>query len=180
MKKSIIIALVVIVLVVGGFFLKHMSSATHTTQAASTSSNTQTKSSTESRAVILTKSNSTLGSYLTDGNGNALYTYAPDTANVSNCTGHCLTEWPAYQAKSSTTSLPAGVSTLTRTDNRQEQYTYHGMPLYYFVDDHNSQVTGDGKDNFHVAKSATSSTAPQRTPSTNTSTSTANSGSSSW
>lgn len=179
MKKSIGIIIVVIVVAVGAFLLLHKTSTTHTTQAASTSSSsTQSKTAATNSAIILTKSNSTLGSYLTDGSGNPLYTYGPDTASVSNCTGQCLTEWPAYQDKGATTNLPEGVSTFKRTDNGQIQFTYRGMPLYFFVDDHNGQVTGDGKDNFHVAKPATASTSsPQPAPSASTSPS---SGASSW
>lgn len=182
MKKSIGIAVVVIVLAVGAFLLLHKTSTTHTTQAASTSSNTQSKTASESSAVILTKSNSTLGSYLTDGNGNPLYTYAPDTTNVSNCTGQCLTEWPAYQDKASTTNLPEGVGTFKRTDNGQIQFTYRGMPLYYFVDDHSGQVTGNGMDNFHIAKPTTASAAPQPTPASApaTNSSSSSSDSSAW
>jgi len=180
MKKTIGIVVVVIVLAVGAFLLLHKSSTTNKTQAASTSNTTQSKTTTTNSAVILTKSNSTLGRYLTDGSGNPLYTYASDITNVSNCTGQCLVEWPAYQDKTSATNLPEGVSTFKRTDNGQIQFAYRGMPLYYFVDDHNGQVTGDGKDNFHVAKPATSSSstpAPQPSATTNTSSS---SSSSSW
>ena len=180
MKKSIGIVIVVIVLAVGAFLLLHKSATPHTTQAASTSNSTQTKTSTTNSAIILTKSNSTLGSYLTDENGNPLYTYAADTANVSNCTGQCLVEWPAYQDKASTTNLPEGVSTFKRTDNGQIQFTYRGMPLYYFVDDHNGQVTGNGKDNFNIAKPTTSSSSNStQQPSAATSTSSSSS-SSNW
>jgi predicted lipoprotein with Yx(FWY)xxD motif len=85
-----------------------------------------------------------------------LYTYDQDTSGVSKCTGGCLSNWPAYQDKGSTTGLPAGISTIKRTDNGQVQYTYNGKPLYYFTSDSNGQVTGDGVESFSVAKPAAS------------------------
>lgn len=117
-------------------------------------------------SIILTKTDPELGQYLTDANGQALYTYNADSTNTSNCTGSCLTTWPAYQATGSTANLPANIGTIKRTDNGQTQYTYNGMPLYYFVSDSNGQVTGDGVENFSVAKPAASqqNTSPQSQP----------------
>lgn len=103
-------------------------------------------------AVINTHDYAALGQYLTDPKGATLYTYSKDTSSVSNCTGDCLTSWPAYTTTGATTNLPAGVSVITRTDNKQVQYAYKGKPLYYFAGDGSGQVTGDGVNDFHVAK----------------------------
>ncbi len=115
----------------------------------------------------MTKTSSSLGQYLADPNGKALYTYGADSSGVSNCTGACLANWPAYQDSGSTTNLPTGVGTIKRADNGQTQYTYQGLPLYYFVNDSQGQVTGNGISRFQVAKpAAATSSQPTTTPST--------------
>lgn len=141
---------IVIVLVIGGFAIFHTSNKT-TTVTPSTTGSSKSQSVTVNNAVLITKSAS-LGSYLAEPNGDALYTYGRDSNGVSNCTGSCLSSWPAYQDTGATTGLPANVSTIKRTDNGEIQYTYKGMPLYTFVGDSDGQVTGNGVSDFSVAK----------------------------
>jgi predicted lipoprotein with Yx(FWY)xxD motif len=101
--------------------------------------------------IITTKTSSSLGQYLADGQGKTLYTYGGDTAGKSNCTGSCLTDWPVYTS-TTTTNLPANVTVINRSDNTK-QYAYKGLPLYYFSGDTSAgMVTGDGVNNFHLAK----------------------------
>lgn len=81
----------------------------------------------------------TLGAYLESGNGMTLYTYAQDTAGVSNCTGACATAWPPYTISSAVTLNPAAgvngqLGSTTRADGTT-QVTYNGMPLYYYQGD---------------------------------------------
>jgi predicted lipoprotein with Yx(FWY)xxD motif len=143
------------VLVGGGYALFHDS-----TKSSNNSSNTNTgqnKASVNDNGVFQVKTDAAIGQYLADPAGKPLYTYNADTSGVSNCTGSCLSNWPAYQPTSTLASLPAGVSTIKRTDNGQTQYTYNGMPLYYFTGDSNSKVTGDGVENFSVAKPSSAS-----------------------
>lgn len=155
MKKSraVIIAVIVVLVVVAGFALLHKSSKP---AANTTTSNVNTTSVTN--AILTTKTDPKLGKYLTNSSGMTLYTYNGDTSGVSNCSGSCLASWPAYQVSSSSTSLPAGVGTIKRTDNGEAQYTYNRMPLYTFVGDSQGRVTGNGVDNFRVATPAVSST----------------------
>jgi len=149
-KSSMLIGLVVlIVLIGGGYALFHKSNKP---AASSTTSNSSTTTSTSTSAVISTKTASGVGQYLATANGAALYTYGADTSGVSNCSGSCLANWPAYIDTGSTTGLPTNVSTIKRSDNNQLQYAYKGMPLYTFSADSTGQVTGDGVSNFHVAK----------------------------
>lgn len=85
-----------------------------------------------------------LGLVMTDLKGMTLYTYAKDTTGVSNCTGKCLANWPAYVAPSQTSNLPENISVITRPDGTL-QYAWKGMPLYYFVKDGDSgDAYGDG------------------------------------
>ena len=190
MKKSSSVAIIVIVLLViagGAYAIFHNSNKP--TTPSSTAVNSSSQASTASNAVLATKTSSSLGQYLAEPNGQALYIYGGDSSGVSNCTGSCLASWPAYQDKGSTSGLPSGVSTIKRTDNGETQYTYNGMPLYTFVGDSNGQVTGNGVSNFSIAKPATttsssssSSSQPASTgTATTTSTSSApSSSSSSW
>ena len=179
MKKAIIGVVVAIVVVAGGYMIFHKSPKPTTTASSNTAS-----APAVNNAVLVTKTSSSIGQYLADPSGNTLYTYATDTSGVSNCNGSCLSAWPAYQDKGSTANLPAGVSTIKRTDNGQIQYTYNGMPLYYFASDSQGQVTGNGVQNFQVAKPAASTTSQSSptpstsAPSSNTSTSTNNNSSS--
>ncbi len=177
-----LIGVVAVVAVVAGFIAMHMSKA-----AASTASKT-TSAPAASGAVIVTKTSSTLGDYLTDPSGKALYTSAGDTNGMSNCTGACLSAWPAYIDSGSTANLPAGVGTITRTDNGKTQYTFKGLPLYYFASDASGDATGNGVGGFHLAKptssqsaSAPSTSAPGPTPAPTTAPATSpTSGGSSW
>jgi predicted lipoprotein with Yx(FWY)xxD motif len=160
-KKNMWIALVVIVIVVvGGYAIFHKSPKTPTTSTyltpSSNSATTQTggsyrdtSSAAVNNAVLVTKTNSNVGSYLADPSDNTLYT---DGTATSNCAGPCLSAWPAYQDKGATTGLPTNVSTVTRSDNGEIQYAYKGLPLYYFGSDSPGQVTGNGVSGFSVAK----------------------------
>ena len=85
-----------------------------------------------------------LGSVMTDLKGITLYTYAKDTTGVSNCSGVCLGNWPAYVAKSVTGTFPENITVIKRDDGTL-QYAWKGMPLYYFVKDQDSGDTyGNG------------------------------------
>jgi predicted lipoprotein with Yx(FWY)xxD motif len=114
----------------------------------------KTAAGTNQSDIVLTKTDPSLGQYLTDPAGRALYTYSSDSNGTSNCTGSCLATWPAYTATSSSANLPSGITTFTRSDNGRLQYAYNGMPLYYFVSDSGTKVTGDGVEGFSVAKPA--------------------------
>ena len=75
-------------------------------------------------------------------NGMTVYTFNKDVANsgTSNCTGACITRWPALTIPAGST--PAGESgvtgtlgTITRADDGSTQVTYNGLPLYFFSGD---------------------------------------------
>ena len=93
-----------------------------------------------------------LGSYLTGENGLTLYTFKPDSANTSTCSGDCATNWPPFAVTATDTLKPgAGISgkltTFARADGTL-QVAYNGAPLYYFAGDSaagdaNGQGLGD-------------------------------------
>jgi predicted lipoprotein with Yx(FWY)xxD motif len=80
-----------------------------------------------------------LGTYLAGYNGMTLYSYAPDTAGVSNCSGGCAANWPPYVVTSTAnlvaeSPIAGTVGTLTRADG-STQVTYNGVPLYFYIKD---------------------------------------------
>jgi len=169
MKKAIIGIIVVVIVAVGAIAFFHKSPKSNNNNSAQQSSHNNAPA--VNNAVLVTKTDSKLGQYLADPSGKALYTYNADTSGVSNCTGSCLSNWPSYTASGSTANLPAGVSTIKRSDNGQTQYTYNGMPLYYFVSDSSGQVTGDGVEGFSVAKPAAANSSSSSTSNSTSNTS---------
>ncbi len=91
---------------------------------------------------------------LTDAKGMTLYTFDKDTKNTSSCTGQCLLNWPPFMVSGQVpTSLPENLGTMKKADGSM-QYTYKGMPLYYYVGDKKpGDMTGDGVGGvWHVVK----------------------------
>jgi predicted lipoprotein with Yx(FWY)xxD motif len=79
----------------------------------------------------------TLGSYLTDKDGNALYYFSNDADGSNNCTGGCITAWPIFNITGLTAEqLGAGLTlgdfNAISTPNGN-QLTYKGWPLYYYA-----------------------------------------------
>jgi predicted lipoprotein with Yx(FWY)xxD motif len=90
------------------------------------------------------------GDILVDDQGITLYRFTPDTPNTSTCYEGCARAWPPVLVDSVPTvqdsGLASGLGIAARTDGTQ-QLTYQGMPLYYFVGDHQSGDTnGQGID----------------------------------
>jgi len=92
-----------------------------------------------------------VGNYLADGNGRALYYFALDlpagggNPAVSNCSGMCVSYWPIFHTASVVVQGidMKDVGQMTRADGSQ-QTTYKGWPLYYYVGDTGpSDITGD-------------------------------------
>ena len=92
---------------------------------------------------VMTATVGTQGMLLVAGaNGMTVYTFGKDVANsgTSECTGACITRWPALTIPAGST--PAGGSgvtgtlgTITRADDGSTQVTYNGLPLYFFSGD---------------------------------------------
>src|SRR6266480_1632380 len=72
---------------------------------------------------------------LVDSKGMTLYWFAIDTSSKSNCSGSCLTFWPAVTGPVTAGSGVTGtLGTITRSDGTK-QATYLGHPLYTFAGD---------------------------------------------
>jgi len=93
--------------------------------------------------------NDTLGSYLVNQTGFALYYFDNDAPGngSSNCTGRCSEIWPPFHAEE--ISVPEGLNAsdftnATRTDGI-EQTAYQGWPLYlYSLDREPEDIFGQG------------------------------------
>lgn len=104
--------------------------------------------------------NEKVGKYLADSKGMALYYFTKDESEKSNCSGECLKNWPPFTAEEF--EIPSGFDkadfgTIIRKDTKEEQVTYKGYPLYYFVNDKaKGDVNGQGvKDVWYIVNSET-------------------------
>lgn len=99
---------------------------------------TEPPASTSGAATVNLGQNDTLGSFLVDDKGMALYLFTKDTPDTSVCYDKCATAWPPLL----TTGDPGAgegvdasmLGTTTRTDG-SVQVTYNGWPLYYYEED---------------------------------------------
>jgi predicted lipoprotein with Yx(FWY)xxD motif len=151
-KNVVMWIIVVVIIAVGAYFIFDHDSAAQPPADISLTGDTGTDADTIPDSTATTTSavpgdnltlgqNSTdaLGAFLVAYNGMTLYTYAPDTTRVSNCTGSCATAWPPYTVTSTdnlVAEAPIGgkVSTLTRADGTK-QVMYNGEPLYFYAKD---------------------------------------------
>ncbi len=102
---------------------------------------TQGYATTTQGYTIMTASNSSIGTYMTDGRGMTLYHLLSDQGSyTSRCTdATCTGIWPPFYAGSINVPVnlnPADFSTITVNGYKQyQQTTYKGWPLYYFYRD---------------------------------------------
>jgi predicted lipoprotein with Yx(FWY)xxD motif len=161
--ETVLILVIVGLIAFIAWYVFHTKSNTETSLDTSAASQTtvpkkKTSSSTPTTTaakIVQTKTNSKVGQYLADPNGKTLYIQGEDpVTHITSCTGTCLDAWPFYEVQSSPPDLPVNnVFYIVRKDNNKPQYTYKLNPLYYYVGDTSAgMVTGDGVNNFHVAK----------------------------
>ena len=113
------------------------SSGSSGTSSSAATTTTTAKSSPRPVSAVDTRTSS-LGTFLVDAKGRALYLWDADHGSKSSCSGACAQAWPPL----TTTSTPkAGgkakaslLGTTKRSDGSRE-VTYAGHPLYYFAGD---------------------------------------------
>ena len=84
-------------------------------------------------------------SVVTNAQGFTLYSFAPDTATASKCTGACAQIWPPVTGPAAAGQGVSGtLGTITRSDG-SKQTTYDGHPVYtYTADNGPGQANGNG------------------------------------
>ena len=144
MKSSYWVILVIGVILLGGYFLMRGGGIYSAPSNAMAVTGIPTVTP-EPNSFTGESNDPNKGNYLTDTRGIALYTFANDQADVSNCSGTCAQNWPAYTTPATPSSaLPADLGTFTRTDGII-QFTWKGMPLYFYSGDQKAGDTnGDG------------------------------------
>jgi len=145
MKKAWVWIVVLVVIVVLGYLGRHaiksMVAPAPTPTVAPTSTPVPTAMQ---NSLLMEKTDSAKGNYLTDPKGMTLYIFDKDTKGVSNCYNGCATLWPPYLASTTAPTgmtMPENVTEVKRTDGSM-QYAYKGMPLYYYSPD---KAPGDTK-----------------------------------
>ena len=102
-------------------------------------------------SVVGTKTSS-LGTFLVDGNGRALYLWDADHGAMSTCSGACAQAWPPLTATGTPKASGQVKSSLLGTTKRADgsrEVTYDGHPLYYYAGDSApKQTNGQGSDSF--------------------------------
>ena len=102
-------------------------------------------------SVVGTKTGS-LGTFLVDGKGRALYLWEADHGATSACSGACAQAWPPLTITGTPKASGAVKGSLLGTTKRADgsrEVTYAGHPLYLFAGDRRAgQTTGEGSNGF--------------------------------
>jgi predicted lipoprotein with Yx(FWY)xxD motif len=84
-------------------------------------------------------------SVVTNARGFTLYSFAPDTATTSKCTGACAQIWPPVTAPVTAGQHVTGTLGKITRSGGSKQATYNGHPLYtYTADTAPGQANGNG------------------------------------
>jgi predicted lipoprotein with Yx(FWY)xxD motif len=113
---------------------------------------TSSASSGSGAASVVSTKTSSLGTFLVDGNGRALYLWDADHGSKSTCSGACAQAWPPV----TTTGTPkasgavkASLLGITKRADGSREVTYAGHPLYTFAGDTKAgQTAGQGSNGF--------------------------------
>ena len=123
------------------------SSSSSSPAGASSPAGTSSASSGSAEAAAVGLKTASIGgvTVLTNAKGFALYTFAPDTATKSACSGACAAAWPPQTALA---TVKSPYSTIKRSDG-STQLTFNGHPLYTFTGDTGpGQASGNGVNAF--------------------------------
>ena len=120
--------------------------------SSTTTSTTSTAASSPRPTSVVGTTKTSLGAFLVDAKGRALYLWDADHGTKSTCSGACAQAWPPLTTtgmpKASGSAKASLLGTTTRSDGARE-VTYAGHPLYYYEGDTMpGQTTGQGSDGF--------------------------------
>ena len=127
------------------------SSGSSGTSSSTAPAATSASSSPRPTSVVATRTSS-LGTFLVDAKGRALYLWDADHGSMSTCSGACAQAWPPLTTmgtpKAGGKAKASLLGTTPRSDGSRE-VTYAGHPLYYFAGDSGpGQTSGQGSDGF--------------------------------
>jgi predicted lipoprotein with Yx(FWY)xxD motif len=149
---ALAVAAALVLAACGGSSTSSSSGSGSTPSYGSAKPGTSTTSNSPGAAPVVGTKTSSLGTFLVDGNGRALYLWDADDGSKSTCSGACAQAWPPLTA--TTTPKASGavkaslLGTTTRADGSRE-VTYAGHPLYTFAGDTQAgQTTGQGSNGF--------------------------------
>jgi predicted lipoprotein with Yx(FWY)xxD motif len=127
------------------------SGSSGTSSGSTTAASSAASSSSRPAAVVGTKTTS-LGTFLVDAKGRALYLWDADHGRMSACSGACAQAWPPLTATMTPKASGQVTSSLLGTTRRSDgsrEVTYAGHPLYSFAGDSApKQTNGQGSDSF--------------------------------
>jgi predicted lipoprotein with Yx(FWY)xxD motif len=128
------------------------SAAAPAASPAGGSSSSASAGASSSGGTVITTAKSSGGTVLASSSGRAVYLWAKDTGDMSNCNGACAGAWPPVTTTGTATASggaqASDIGTITRSDGTK-QVTYDGHPLYYFSGDSGpGAATGQGSDAF--------------------------------
>jgi predicted lipoprotein with Yx(FWY)xxD motif len=134
------------IVAVAGMAAVALGAAACSSSSADTTAGSGTPSTSASGGGAVVKS-ATIGgvAVVTNAQGFTLYSFAPDTATTSKCTGACAQIWPPLTGPVTAGQGVTGkLGTITRSDG-SKQATYDGHPLYtYTADTAAGQANGNG------------------------------------
>jgi predicted lipoprotein with Yx(FWY)xxD motif len=128
------------------------SSGSGSTPAHGAAKPSTSNTSNSSGAASVSTKTSSLGTFLVDGNGRALYLWDADHGSTSTCSGACAQAWPPLTSTGTPKAGGAVKASLLGTTKRADgssEVTYAGHPLYTFAGDTQAgQTTGEGSNGF--------------------------------
>jgi predicted lipoprotein with Yx(FWY)xxD motif len=128
------------------------SSGTSSTSAPATTGSTTSATSSARPASVVDTKTSSLGTFLVDSKGRALYLWDADHGTMSTCSGACAQAWPPLTTSGTPKAggkVKASLLGTTKRSDGTREVTYAGHPLYYFEGDSApGQTTGQGSDGF--------------------------------
>ncbi len=92
--------------------------------------------------LVQLQTSATLGKYLADKDGHALYFFSNDANGQVSCTGGCATIWPPFNTSALTSDQLATGLNLADFGTAGTQVTYKGWPLYTYAPSGTQEAAG--------------------------------------
>jgi predicted lipoprotein with Yx(FWY)xxD motif len=148
---ALAVAAALVLAACGGSSTSSSSGSASTPSYGAAKPSTSNTSNSSGAASVSTKTSS-LGTFLVDGNGRALYLWDADHGSKSTCSGACAQAWPPVTTTGTPKASGAVKASLLGTTKRADgssEVTYAGHPLYTFAGDTQAgQTTGQGSNGF--------------------------------